>query len=92
MWVGTLGQSNKQPTFKFEGRNYHSPLGGGYQLNSGASQSFTVPSDWFGARIWPRTSCKTVNGQFKCDTGDCGPFVQCSSGNIPRKSIFINLI
>lgn len=53
-------------------------------MNSGQSQSFTVPSDWFGARIWPRTGCKTVNGQFLCETGDCGPYVQCSSGNIPR--------
>ena len=23
-------------------------------------------------RIWERTGCKTVNGKFICDTGDCG--------------------
>ena len=30
VWVGTYGQSNKQPTFNYHGINYNCPLNGGY--------------------------------------------------------------
>ena len=79
-------KSDDQPSFNYNGINYNCPLNGGYQLNSRQSQTFEVTSDWFNARIWPRTGCDTMNGQFKCETGDCGPFVECSSENVPRQT------
>ena len=34
-------------------------------------------------RFWARTNCKgTVNQDFHCETGDCGPWIECSTGII----------
>jgi hypothetical protein len=43
---------------------------GGWQLNSGSSVSFTLPSGWNG-RIWGRKGCNTASPAV-CTTGSCG--------------------
>ena len=53
------------------------PYNGGYQLNSQQAVSFSVPKDFMHARAWARTNCNSNSGRFSCDTGDCGPSVQC---------------
>ncbi|KAJ3268932.1 hypothetical protein HK104_005228, partial [Borealophlyctis nickersoniae] len=45
---------------------------GGFALPAHQSRDLQVPDNWSAARIWPRTGCKTVNGRFVCDSGDCG--------------------
>ena len=52
------------------------PLNGGALLSSGQSVSFSLPTGISG-RIWARTNCQN-NGQFKCETGDCGASIECS--------------
>ena len=47
------------------------PFNGGLLLNSGQSVTFSLPLKAFAGRIWARTNCKTINNQFKCETGDC---------------------
>lgn len=34
--------------------------------------NLNVPANTVAIRFWARTGCRWVNGQFKCDTGDCG--------------------
>ncbi|KAJ3163476.1 hypothetical protein HDU86_000055 [Geranomyces michiganensis] len=45
---------------------------GGLFLPRGAVQNIQAPNVWTAGRIWPRTSCKNVNGRLVCETGDCG--------------------
>lgn len=52
------------------------PLNGGALLSSGQSVSFSLPAGISG-RIWARNNCQN-NGQFKCETGDCGTSIECS--------------
>jgi hypothetical protein len=64
---------------------YIVPNNGGWQLNSGQKTDITVPRDLDSARIWGRTNCGVrQNGQFRCDTGDCGPWLGCFSGGVHR--------
>lgn len=65
------GRSKSQPGWRL-------PNDGGWELRSGQSSTVTVPHDFYAGRFWPRTGCKNVNGQFRCDTGDCGPWVKCA--------------
>lgn len=77
VWAGMLGESKLVPGWK-------PPFNGGWQLNPSQSVSFDVPKDLKASRIWGRTNCKTVNGVFKCETGDCGPNIQCSFDGVKR--------
>ena len=60
------------------------PNNGGWLLQAGATSSVDVPQPFVG-RFWPRTGCSYSNGRFHCETGDCGPKVQCagSTGEPP---------
>ncbi len=71
IWVGFQGKSKSNP-------NYRVPFKGGWLQNPGQKRSFNVPSDLFASRIWARTNCATTNGRFRCETGDCGPWVECA--------------
>lgn len=62
------------------------PSSGGFLLQSGDTLAQTVSADWRG-RIWGRTNCtfsqdnmtnpaSSTGGQ-ACDTGDCGPNLEC---------------
>lgn len=54
----------------------------GFALNSGDSNTFSVPTSWSG-RLWGRTLCSQdpTTGKFTCLTGDCGSSaVECSGG------------
>lgn len=53
------------------------PHNGGWELASGKSTSFNVPRDLTSARVWARTGCSRSGSTFSCDTGDCGPTVEC---------------
>jgi hypothetical protein len=65
-------------------KNWKLPREGGWLLNPGKSDFVDVPSDFEAGRFWGRTGCKTTNGQFNCDTGNCGPFLKCASGGVQR--------
>jgi len=60
-------------------REANIPENGGFELGAGGVRSFSVSSRAQSARLWGRTGCRS-NGQggIHCDTGDCGPTVQCS--------------
>ncbi|KAL6274089.1 hypothetical protein ACE6H2_024781 [Prunus campanulata] len=54
----------------------------GFALNSGESNTFSVPTSWSG-RLWGRTLCSQdpTSGKFTCLTGDCGSsVVECAGG------------
>ncbi|KAF5179956.1 Thaumatin-like protein [Thalictrum thalictroides] len=52
----------------------------GFELATGATQSSEAPANWEG-RFWARTGC---NGQFTCDTGNCGAALECNgAGGAP---------
>ena len=55
-------------------------------MEAGESLTFSVPKDWNAARVWARTNCRSVNGRFTCETGDCG-FEQCAHDGIQRGKI-----
>jgi hypothetical protein len=54
------------------------PYNGGWELAAGQTTNFGVPKDFSASRFWGRSNCAYVNGNFKCDNGDCGPWVQCA--------------
>ena len=80
VWPGFDGRSRSNT-------NWPLPLNGGWKLDPGQSVTFSVPNDLYAARVWPRTGCKIVNGQFKCDTGDCGPWVECGINGVHRGGV-----
>lgn len=47
----------------------------GFVLPAQSYKIITVPANLQSANWWARTGCTTVNGQFRCDTGDCGSAV-----------------
>ncbi|KAJ9104436.1 hypothetical protein QFC21_001931 [Naganishia friedmannii] len=50
-------------------------------LKKGDKKNIPVADTWSG-RMWGRTGCKHVDGQFKCDTGNCGGTNEsCITGN-----------
>lgn len=56
-------------------------------LSSGQSHSSYVPDHWSG-RVWGRTGCHNTGGVFRCQTGDCGPHVQCNgAGGAPPATL-----
>ncbi|XP_055349015.1 uncharacterized protein LOC129595901 [Paramacrobiotus metropolitanus] len=48
------------------------PFKGGFQLDAKKSAVKQIPGNTEAARFWPRTGCRTENGKFICQTGDCG--------------------
>ncbi|GLT41931.1 hypothetical protein SLA2020_159580 [Shorea laevis] len=61
--------------------------GEGFTLKMGQTALYNVPDGWSG-RIWARTGCSFDknggNASSICQTGDCGPSVNCTSpGNLP---------
>jgi len=85
LWMGAQGMSDSRPTFVFNGINFHSPNNGGWFLPAGGENSVSVPFDFMAGRFWARTNCKgTVDQDFHCETGDCGPWIECSNGQVPR--------
>ncbi|KAJ9114619.1 hypothetical protein QFC22_005492 [Naganishia vaughanmartiniae] len=53
----------------------------GFELADSTPKTIPVPETWSG-RMWGRTGCKIVNGQFRCDTGNCeGTDANCLTGN-----------
>ena len=78
IWPGMLGKSVSDP-------NWRLPHNGGWLLKAGQESTVTVPRDFTAGRVWARTGCRTDEaGNFRCDTGDCGPWVQCSHDNVMR--------
>jgi hypothetical protein len=77
VWVGALGNPGKT-----------APLGGGWTLAPGASNSVTVPTAWAG-RFWGRRNCAfDAAGNGTCQTGDCGGKLQCNgAGGAPPTSL-----
>ncbi|KAK2995588.1 hypothetical protein RJ640_000064, partial [Escallonia rubra] len=61
--------------------------GGGFALKPGQSIVLTAPIGWSG-RIWGRTGCNfNQNGQGKCDTGNCGTSLKCTTSYEPPVSL-----
>ncbi|XP_075496786.1 osmotin-like protein [Primulina tabacum] len=58
---------------------------GGFALNTLTHRSFPAPTTHWSGRIWARTQCTHANGQFNCETGDCGGCLECqgSGGAAP---------
>lgn len=57
---------------------------GGFQLNAGASVSFTVPDTWTSARLWGRTGCDfSKQDVVSCSTGSCLGGMNCNQPGIP---------
>lgn len=53
------------------------PGTGGFRLDSGSSQTFSVSENWQG-RVWGRTNCTfNAQGRGQCITGDCGQILNC---------------
>lgn len=52
-----------------------------------AAQALKVPDDWCSGRIWARTKCSSASGAFTCESGDCGPSVQCSGTGRPPATL-----
>lgn len=86
IWPGFYGKSLSDP-------NWGLPLNGGWQLDSGETTTFTVPQDLYASRVWARTNCDWSSGQFRCDTGSCGPDVACAgrTGQTPATLAEITL-
>lgn len=62
------------------------PHNGGWALEAGKSDTFTVPGNWTAGRFWARTGCKfDGNGKGSCLTGDCGGVLEChgAGGQLP---------
>lgn len=59
--------------------NYKPPNGGGWELRQWQSVYIDVPNDLVAGRWWGRTGCSWNNGRFHCETGDCGPWVDCGN-------------
>jgi hypothetical protein len=53
-------------------------------MDSNQQETITVPKDFVAGRFWARTGCNTNGGQFRCETGDCGPWVDCANGGVQR--------
>jgi len=82
LWIGTLGFVGSDCATPFN------PGNGGFALSQGASRKISVPGDWCAGRIWARTKCRThSSGKFVCETGDCGPTVQCQHGGEPPATL-----
>ncbi|CAF1142641.1 unnamed protein product [Brachionus calyciflorus] len=77
VWVGMQGRV-------YSNANWMLPNNGGWELKSGQTKSVSVPKDFYAGRLWGRTNCYYNNGQFRCETGDCGPWVECANGSIQR--------
>jgi len=85
LWMGATGRSNSRPSFEFLGDKYYAPNNGGWKLPAGTQNSVSVPHDFTAGRFWARTGCRgTVNRDFRCETGHCGPWVECATGQVPR--------
>ncbi|WVR08304.1 hypothetical protein IAU60_005357 [Kwoniella sp. DSM 27419] len=56
----------------------------GWEMQPGTKETFTAPGSWTAGRIWARTGCGLVDGEFKCLTGGCGQGksgkVECDDG------------
>jgi len=88
LWMGAQGLSDSRPSFIFNGMNVFAPNNGGWELPSGAQNSVSVPFDFAAGRFWARTGCTgTPHQDFHCETGDCGPWVECSTDNVPRGGV-----
>ncbi len=77
IWLGAQGRSLSNPGWVL-------PNKGGWELGAGQTSTVQIPADLSAGRFWARTNCKTVNGQFVCETGDCGPWVQCAWDGVQR--------
>merc|ERR1711942_183987 len=83
--MGAQGRSDSRPSFVFHGRNYFAPNKGGWELKAGRKNSVYVPHDFKSGRFWARTGCEgTVGRNFHCETGNCGPWIECSWDNVHR--------
>lgn len=60
IWIGIQGQPAVLP------------IDSGFKLTAGTSKNISVSSRWAGGRVWARTGCRTIDGKFICQTGDCG--------------------
>ncbi|XP_043712205.1 pathogenesis-related protein 5-like [Telopea speciosissima] len=60
----------------------------GFVLQTGESNSLSVPVGWSG-RLWGRTLCsQDSTGQFSCVTGDCGSGkIECAGGATPPATL-----
>jgi len=78
LWMGALGRSKSRPNFI--------PNHGGWELPAGAENSVDVPYDFYAGRFWARTGCtgSPAKRTFRCETGDCGPWIQCAGDNVHR--------
>lgn len=65
-------------------KNWLPPRNGGWELKSGQTVTVEVPKDYSSGRIWARTGCNWKSGRFSCETGDCGPWIDCSNGGVQR--------
>jgi hypothetical protein len=60
------------------------PFNGGWELAAGKTTIFSLPKTFEAGRIWARTDCTSLNGAFRCATGDCGGVLECAQGGIQR--------
>ncbi|XP_042489293.1 pathogenesis-related thaumatin-like protein 3.5 [Macadamia integrifolia] len=60
----------------------------GFALQTGESNTLSVPSGWSG-RLWGRTLCsQDSTGKFSCVTGDCGSEkIECTGGATPPATL-----
>ncbi|VDH98798.1 uncharacterized protein [Mytilus edulis] len=88
VWAGMYARTKSNP-------RYVPPSGGGWHMSPGQVVNIPVPNDLIAGRWWGRTGCRTTNGHFHCDTGDCGPWLDCgnhhSTGEPPASLAEITL-
>lgn len=58
IWVGGMGLPQISNT--------------GWEMPSKTEYNLNVAANTVAIRFWARTGCRWINGQFRCDTGDCG--------------------
>merc|ERR1711875_107000 len=92
--VNRTERSTRDVTFTFKNRCSQDlwmgalvsfiPNKGGWKLSKRTQNSVSVPPD-FSGRFWARTGrTGTVGKDFHCETGNCGPWIECSWDYVHR--------
>lgn len=81
VWAAMYGRTKSNP-------RYTPPNGGGWEMHPGQVVNIGVPNDLIAARWWARTGCRNTGGRFHCETGDCGPWIDCGNHHTTGKWIF----
>ncbi|KAJ3229392.1 hypothetical protein HDU81_005395 [Chytriomyces hyalinus] len=70
IWPGMTGDDKDTKLPFFGDATSANPAG--FQLKPGAWKNIKMKPNLASIRLWARLGCKTVDGKFVCDVGDCG--------------------